>query len=98
MGMARLNERFKARLVTGGHMQVEGLDYNETYAHVSRHATMRTLLAIAANRKWDVQQLDIKTAFLHGDVDTKVYMQQHVGFIDGAENVVVLGKSIYGLK
>jgi hypothetical protein len=91
-------ERFKARLVAGGHRQIEGLDYNETYAPVSRHATMRTLLAVAANRKWDVQQLDIKTAFLHGDVDTKVYMQQPAGFIDGAENVVVLGKSIYGLK
>jgi hypothetical protein len=91
-------ERFKARLVAGGHRQVEGLDYNETYAHVSRHATMRTLLAVAANRAWDVQQLDIKTTFLHGDVDTKVYMQQPAGFVDGPGNVVVLGKSIYGLK
>jgi hypothetical protein len=62
------------------------------------HATTRTLLAVAANRRWDVQQLDIKVAFLHGDVDTKIYMQQPSGFIDGAENVIVLGKSMYGLK
>jgi hypothetical protein len=91
-------DRFKARLVAGGHRQVEGVDYNETYAPVSKHATLRTLFAVAANRGWSVQQLDIKTAFLHGDVDSEVYMMQPVGFIDGVNNVVVMNKSIYGLK
>jgi hypothetical protein len=91
-------DRFKARLVAGGHRQVEGVDYNETYAPVSKHATLRTLFAVAAHRGWSVQQLDIKTAFLHGDVDSEVYMMQPVGFIDGVNNVVVMNKSIYGLK
>jgi hypothetical protein len=66
-------ERFKARLVVGGHRQVEGVDFNETYAHVSKHATLRTLFSVAANRGRSVQQLDIKTAFMHGDVDTLRY-------------------------
>jgi hypothetical protein len=52
-------DRFKARLVAGGHRQVEGVDYNETYAPVSKHATLRTLFSVAANRGWSVQQLDI---------------------------------------
>jgi hypothetical protein len=77
---------------------VEGLDYNETYAPVSKHATLRTVFAVAAHRGWIVEQLDIKTAFLHGDVDTEVYMQQPIGFIDGEGNVVRLDRSIYGLK
>jgi hypothetical protein len=91
-------DRFKARLVAGGHRQVEGLDYNETYAPVTKHATVRTLLSVAANRSWDVQQLDIKTAFLHGTVDTDVFMMQPPGFVDGVQNVVRVDKSIYGLK
>jgi len=56
--------RFKARLVAGGHRQIEGIDYEETYAPVSRHATMRILLSVAANRGWTVLQADITTAFL----------------------------------
>jgi hypothetical protein len=59
---------------------------------------LRTLFAVAANRGWSVQQLDIKTAFLHGDVDSEVFMMQPVGFVDGVNNVVVMNKSIYGLK
>jgi hypothetical protein len=73
--------RFKARLVTRGHIQIEGVDYNETYAPVSKHATLRTLFSVAANRNWYVHQLDIKTTFLHGYVDVDVYMLQHVGLM-----------------
>jgi transposase InsO family protein len=90
--------RFKARLVAGGHRQVEGIDYDETYAPVSRHATLRTMFAVAAKRGWKVLQLDITTAFLHGKVDTKIYMRQPPGFIDGVEKVVELDKTLYGLK
>jgi hypothetical protein len=56
------------------------------------------MFSVAANRNWSVQQLDIKTTFLHGDVDADVYMLQPVGFVDGVNNVVVMHKSIYGLK
>jgi hypothetical protein len=90
--------RFKARLVAGGHRQTEGIDYDETYAPVSRLATLRTMLAVAARRNWKVHQIDIKTAFLNGEIDKDVYMQQAPGFVDGDGKVVKLGKSIYGLK
>jgi hypothetical protein len=91
-------DRFKARLVAGGHRQTEGVDYNETYAPVTKNATVRTLLAVAAHRAWDVQQIDIKTAFLHGKMDTEVHMLQPPGFVDGVENVVRVDKSMYGFK
>jgi hypothetical protein len=90
--------RFKARLVAGGHRQTEGIDYEETYAPVSRLATLRTMLAVAARKGWKVHQLDIKTAFLNGKADKDVYMQQAPGFIDGLGKVVKLQKCIYGLK
>jgi hypothetical protein len=57
-------ERFKARLVAGGHRQTEGIDYDETYAPVSRLATMRTMLSVAAHKAWKVHQIDVKNAFL----------------------------------
>jgi len=77
--------RFKARLVAGGHRQIEGIDYEATYAPVSRLATLRTTIAVAANKGWAVHQLDIKTAFLHGTCMEEVYMKQPVGFIDGED-------------
>jgi transposase InsO family protein len=99
----KLNEygipnRFKARLVAGGHRQEEGVDYDETYAPVSRHATLRTLFAVAAKRNWTVKQLDITTAFLHGETDMNIYMKQPPGFIDGKTKVIHLNKTLYGLK
>jgi histone deacetylase 1/2 len=90
--------RFKARLVAGGHRQVEGIDYEETYAPVSRHTTLRTFLSVAARRRWKVHQVDIKTAFLYGDIDTEVYMMQPPGFVDGTNLVCLLKKCLYGLK
>jgi hypothetical protein len=91
-------ERFKARLVAGGHRQTEGIDYDETYAPVSRLATMRTMLAVAAHKAWKVHQIDVKNAFLHGDVNAQVYMRQPPGFVDGVQHVAKLNRSLYGLK
>jgi hypothetical protein len=90
--------RFNARLVAGGHKQTEGIDYNETYAPVYRLATLRTMLAVAARRNWKVHQIDIKTAFLNGEADTTVYMQQPPGIVDGLGEIVKLQKCLYGLK
>ena len=93
-----LPTRFKARLVAGGHRQVEGIDYDETYAPVSRMTTLRILLTVAACHSLIVHQVDIKTAFLHDKADLDIYMRQPPGFIDGQNLVCKLRKTLYGLK
>jgi hypothetical protein len=93
----RIN-RYKCRLVAGGHRQTYGVDFEETFAPVSKATSLRVLLSIAAYNKWKVHQLDVKTAFLHGDIDTVVYMQQPEGYEIGHNLVCVLKKSLYGLK
>jgi transposase InsO family protein len=90
--------KFKCRLVAGGHRQSYGVDYDETFAPVSRHTTLRVFLSVAANRGWKVHQLDVKTAFLHGDIDVDVYMEQPDGFVEGTNLVCLLQKCLYGLK
>jgi hypothetical protein len=79
-------------------MQREGIDYNETFAPVSKYTTVRVLLALAAAHGWDVQQLDVKIAFLQGELQEPVYVQQPAGYEDGAARVCLLTKALYGLK
>lgn len=66
--------RYKARLVARGFTQEEGVDYNEVFAPVVKHASIRILLAVVNQRNWELQQLDVKTAFLHGDLEESIYM------------------------
>lgn len=92
-------DRFKARLVARGFTQREGIDYNETFAPVVRHSTMRILFCIANQLDLNIDHLDVATAFLNADLNETVYMEQPIGFSDNNKNkVCLLKKSIYGLK
>ena len=92
--------RYKARLVAQGFSQQHGIDYNETFSPVVRHETIRTLLALAAVQDLEVHQLDVKTAFLNGDLSEEIYMRQPPGFVDSQHPNFALGlhKTLYGLK
>lgn len=93
-------EKYKARLVIKGYRQKEGLDYFDTYSPVTRITSIRLVLAIAAIRNLQIHQMDVKTAFLNGDLEEEIYMEQPEGFVaPGQESKVCkLVKSLYGLK
>jgi hypothetical protein len=93
---------YKARLVARGFTHDKGVDYQETFAPTVRVTSIRTLLALAACNDWEVEQLDVVTAFLEADIEEKIYMRQPEGFrhtdINGEERVCLLKKSLFGLK
>ena len=74
-------ERLKARLVAKGFSQVEGIDYNETFAPVAKMNSIRLVLSLAALHDWEVHQMDVKSTFLHGDLQEEIYMQQPPGYV-----------------
>ena len=92
--------KFKGRVVARGNEQREGIDYHEVYAPVVNPVTMRVLLAIAAQRGYDVDQLDVTAAFLNGklDADEHVYMHIPDGFERVPGHVFKLRRSLYGLR
>ncbi|KAJ9547314.1 hypothetical protein OSB04_019857 [Centaurea solstitialis] len=93
-------DKFKARLVIQGFRQKPGIDYFDTYAPVARISTIRLLIALAAIHNLVVHQMDVKTAFLNGELDEEVYMKQPEGFVmpSNEHKVCKLVKSLYGLK
>jgi hypothetical protein len=92
--------RYKARLVTKGFTQIEEIDFQETFSPVARYEAIRFLLAHTALEDWELEAMDIKTAFLYGELNEEIYMEQLEGFAKrGQENQVCrLKKAIYGLK
>ena len=73
-------ERYKARLIAKGFIQKEGIDYIETFSPVSKKDSLRIILALVAHFDLELQQMDVKTAFLNGDLKDEVYMKQPKGF------------------
>ncbi|GAA0144190.1 transmembrane signal receptor [Lithospermum erythrorhizon] len=92
--------KHKARLVAKGYVQKEGIDYSEVFAPVARMDIVRMILSIAANQGWMVHQLDVKSAFLHGELIEEVFIEQPRGYLKkGDEDLVYkLHKALYGLK
>jgi hypothetical protein len=92
--------RNKARLVAKGYSQVEGLDFDETYAHVARFESIRILLAYATYHGFKLYKMDMKSALLNGPIKEKVYVEQPLGFEDSEypTHVYKLSKALYGLK
>ncbi|KAG7536804.1 Ribonuclease H-like superfamily [Arabidopsis suecica] len=93
-------DKFKARLVVKGYAQEYGVDYTEVFAPVARMDTVRMILAVAAHRGWGIYQLDVKSAFLHGELEEDVYVEQPQGYevSEKKEMVYKLHKALYGLK
>ena len=92
-------ERHKARLVAQGFSQKYGLDY-ETFSPVVRFESIRSVIALGAQHKLQLHQMDVSTAFLNSELDEEVYMQQPEGFVEERKEHMVcyLKRNIYGLK
>ena len=93
-------ERFKARLVAKGFLQKFGIDYDETFAPVAKFTSIRIVLSLAAKYGLKLHQMDVKTAFLNGELDEDIYMEQPDGYVDEdhPDYVCKLKRSLYGLK
>lgn len=93
-------DRYKARLAARGFSQQYGLDYEETFSPVAKIVTIRTIISLAAYKGWKLWQLDVKNAFLYGELDRDIFMEQLHGFIskEFPNHVCRLKKALYGLK
>ena len=84
-------KRFKARLVAKGYAQEKGIDFEETFAPTCRMTTVRSICALAAHHNWSIHPLDIKIAFLNGDLHEEVYVLQLCGFVQNGKETRCAG-------
>ena len=93
-------DKHKARLVVKGYAQRAGVDFDETFAPTARITTIRVVLSLAGHFGWPIFQMDVKSAFLNGDLQEEVYVEQPPGFVlSGKEDMIYrLHKALYGLK
>ena len=92
-------ERYKARLVAKGYTQKEGIDYKKPFFPVSSKDSFRPIMALVAHFDLELHWMDVKTAFINGDIDETIYMVQPENFVSGdTKKMVCKLKSIYGLK
>ena len=87
-GLDGIVDKHKYHLVAKGFSQVEGIDYTETFSPVAKINSVRLVLSLAASFKWEVHQMDIKSAFLHGDLHEGIYMEQPIDFIQTDSSLV----------
>lgn len=90
--------RHKARWVVRGFEQISGIDYFETFASVVKPMSYKVLFNIAAARDLEIEQMDVKTAFLYGKIEEEIYVEQPTGLDDGTGRVCRLKRALYGLK
>jgi hypothetical protein len=92
--------KHKARLVAKGYVQKHGIDFDEVFAPVARLDTVRLLLALGAQEGWEIHHMDVKSAFLNGELEEVVYVAQPTGFVAKGEEqkVLRLHKALYGLR
>ena len=81
-----------------GFSQVQGVDYHETFAPVAKMDSIRLVLAISASKHWELHLIDVKSTFLHGDINEEIYMKHLKCYIFYSSLVCKLKKSLYGLK
>lgn len=93
-------EKYKARLVAKGYTQKHGVDYTEVFAPVARLETVRLVVSLAAQKRWTIFQLDVKSAFLHGELSEEVFIEQPPRYEKkgNEQKVYRLKKALYGLK
>ena len=91
-------EQFKARLVAKGYSQQYDMDYKETFALVAKMTIVCTLIVVALVRQWCISQLDVKKAFLNGDLQEEVYMEPPLGVSHDFGYVCKLRKALYSIK
>jgi hypothetical protein len=92
-------ERHKVQLVSKGFSQVEGIDYNETCVLVAKMNSIYFALALISSHKWEIHQMDVKSTFLHGDLQEEIYMEQPLGYVQNDFGLVChLNRSLYGIK